>query len=93
MSDIPKKPYTEIPTFVVDEGWSAHEGETMHRVGRLPRGDYYVDIAVTLVADLVIQFLKNAEAAGFSREEIMTQFDEAVRSPKGHSQHATGPKP
>lgn len=70
--------YVEIPTFIKDEDRSAWEGETMHCVGRLARGDYNIFLAIDLMARLVDQFLKNAEAAGLEREEVQKQLQDAI---------------
>lgn len=77
---IPKQPYTEIPTFVIDEKHSAYEGEPMHCVGRLFRGDYYIDLALDLMAALNAQFIRNVMASGFDRESIQRRLDEMVQA-------------
>lgn len=59
-----------LPTFVIDEEKSAWEGETVHKVGKLENSCYHVGIAAAMVASLVVDFYKNAEAAGLSMEEV-----------------------
>lgn len=66
--------YVEIPTFVKDEFASGWEGETMHKVGELYRGDYCLSYAIRLMADLNRQFLKNAQRAGADVEDVKHQI-------------------
>lgn len=71
--------YTEIPTFEIDEEWSAREQEPMHKVGRLFRGDYYIEIAISLMGKLVAQFYRNCQKSGFDVVEIERKLAEQVK--------------
>lgn len=76
----PQKPYSEIPTFVIDHGASAYEGDTMHKVGRLFRGDYCVELASELMAMHAEKFLRNLVRSGFTPPEAEAIYQQVAQS-------------